>query len=495
MKTSLSSRLHRWHKRFGLALAVVTILWGLSGIAHPIMSRIKPMAQAQLPLKPININDLSGIAPILGKIEAANDLLIINRYNSNPVVAVQAQDKTEWRYFDARTGQEVGDFKSQYLPLIASLYAGVEEALVDSITIVDNFSYDYPMINRFLPAYKIKFKDDLATTVYIDAQTLKPASVSNKYKAFYTQWFSHLHSWDFIPNTTFRYGLMFLVTVLLFLSALLGIYLTLHRWRKGILHKGNKTRRAHRYIGLFVCLAALAFSFSGGFHAFNKLTGVSHASKNQISNSQHSAESSTAKLINHTSDFAELWSAYIKQGWSNDVNQIQFIWVNDQPVLQMHHLTEAPHRPGMHQHGAHKRLIRGDISYFPEKLTVDAQDKPTQSVYLQQLLHKYSPNENVKESRLQPHFNHEYGFIDKKLPTYRVQTDDSLYFFDPTAQTLSKSVSKQQLIESWSFSTLHKAGFLDGLGKDIRDILIVIFVLGIILITVLGLTLSLKRRG
>lgn len=486
MKTSLNLKFHRWHKRFGLALAVVTILWGLSGIAHPIMSRIKPIAQAQLPLEPINITELTGVPLILTKLGSVSDVLIINRYSAGPVVAVQLQSQENWLYFNAKTGQEISDFQSHYLPFIASLYAGIKEEQIESVTIVDGFSYDYPMVNRFLPAYKIQFKDELATTVYLDAQSLQLASISNKYKAFYTQWFSHLHSWDFIPNTTFRYSLMFLVTVLLFLSALLGIYLSIHHWRKGVLHKGSKSRRAHRYIGLFVCLAALAFSFSGGFHAFGKLIDINYERIIPHKSNHHNAI--------QTGEFISLWNNLLQQNNIGNINQIQLIRVNGHPVLQLHHLTEVPNRPGMHQHGTHERLIRGDVSYLPQELIIDGDELSTQLLYLQQLINKESHKVRIVDARLQPHFNHEYSFIDKKLPVYRIQTEHNIYFFDPTAQTLSKTVNHQKLLENWSFSTLHKASFLDGLGKDIRDIIIVLFVLGIIVITILGLTMSIKRK-
>ncbi|AKE52668.1 PepSY domain-containing protein [Kangiella geojedonensis] len=482
--SSLHLKAHRWHKRFGLALAVVTIMWGLSGIAHPLMSRIKPVAQAQLPLQALNISQLSSIGQILETAPESNDALILNRQGQAPVIALQTA--SGWQYHNAKTGERLQNFKDKYLSQLGALYAGLDKEQAKTITLIHQFDYDYPRVNRYLPAYKVEFSDDLNTTVYLDAQSLQLANVSNQYKRFYTRWFSHLHSWDFIPNHTFRYGLMILVTLLLFLSALLGVYLSIRRWRQGSLHKGTKTRRAHRYIGLTVCLAALAFSFSGGFHALNKLVN---------GNTESYSQKSSPKLLFNPNDYRTLWEQFVAHEPPTNIQQIQLIAVAGHPVLQLHHLTEAPIRHGGHQHGKQKRLIRGDISYFPKEVLIDGQLVSTGTLYLQQLLSQISPKEIISDFRLQPHFNHEYGFIDKKLPTYRIETEESLYFIDPTAQSLSKQVSQQKLLESMSFSVLHKASFLDGLGRDIRDIIIVLFVLGIIAITMLGLRLSLKRRS
>jgi len=482
-QSSLHLKAHRWHKRFGLALAVVTIMWGLSGIAHPIMSRIKPMAQAQQPLLPLDLKQLSAVSRTLAAVPFADDALLLNRHTDTPVVAIKTGD--QWQYYDASTGNAIPDFHQSYLASIGATYTGLPQTKVSSISTVFEFNYDYPSVNRYLPAYKIQFDDDINTSVYLDVQSLQLASVSNDYKSFYTKWFSHLHSWDFIPNETVRYGLMLLVTLTLFLSALLGVYITLHRWRRGLLHKGSKSRRAHRYIGLFVCFAALAFSFSGGFHALNKLVGTNGASQNK-----QLQEASPIK----PQDYIQLWQQFIAQTPTTDIQQIQLISVHNQPVLQLHHLTEAAPRHGNHQHGAGKKLIRGNVSYFPHEVAVDGQLASTQALYLQSLLSNVRHKEVIKNVRLQPHFNHEYGFIDKKLPTFRVETETNTYFFDPTAQSLSKTVSNQQLLESMSFSVLHKASFLDGLGRDIRDIVIGLFVLGIIIITLLGVSVNSRPK-
>lgn len=484
MKSSLHLKAHRWHKRFGLALAFVTIIWGLSGIAHPLMSRIQPVAQAQLPLKALDIHQLSSISQILKTAPTSSDALLLNRHEQAPIIALQTT--SGWQYYNAKTGEQISNFKDRDISQLGTLYSGLDKEQVKSVTLIHQFDYDYPRVNRYLPAYKVEFSDDLNTTVYLDAQSLQLASVSNQYKRFYTEWFSHLHSWDFIPNHTFRYSLMLLVTLALFLSALLGVYLTIRRWRQGSLHKGTKTRRAHRYIGLTVCLAALAFSFSGGFHALNKLVdGKTESYSPNLS----------AKQQFNPSDYRTLWEQYVAHEPPPNVQQVQLISIAGHPVFQLHHLTEVPMRHGGHQHGKHKKLIRGDISYFPNELPIEGQFVNTRTLYLQQLLNQFSPKEIIKELRLQPHFSHEYGFIDKKLPTFRVETENRLYFIDPTAQSLSKIVDQRQLLESFSFTVLHKASFLDGLGKDTRDIIIVLFVLGIIAITVMGLSLSLKRRS
>ncbi|MFT6592257.1 MAG: hypothetical protein ACJAU3_000310, partial [Zhongshania sp.] len=46
--SSLIGWLLRWHPRLGAVVGLAIIAWGLSGLAHPIISRIQPSAEAYL---------------------------------------------------------------------------------------------------------------------------------------------------------------------------------------------------------------------------------------------------------------------------------------------------------------------------------------------------------------------------------------------------------------------------------------------------------------
>jgi len=93
-------------------------------------------------------------------------------------------------------------------------------------------------------------------------------------------------------------------------------------------------------------------------------------------------------------------------------------------------------------------------------------------------------------------FTNEYGFINKYLPVMRYEFNDAnktTYYIDPACQKLTAEITQVDRYEGFSFAFLHKFHFLDSLGKDFRDGILVFFALGISLTTFLGMKM-LKRK-
>ncbi|MFN3587384.1 MAG: hypothetical protein ACK4UT_07760, partial [Moraxellaceae bacterium] len=122
---------------------------------------------------------------------------------------------------------------------------------------------------------------------------------------------------------------------------------------------------------------------------------------------------------------------------------------------------------------------------------------PEQHARLLATAHTGLPPEQIASVEKITRFEGEYGFINKRLPVYRVGYDrpDRLAVFVETVSGVTAAeVRNAQRVEGWSFAYLHKWTFLDALGKNLRDALVGLMALLIVVTVLLGLRLALRRR-
>ena len=60
--------LYRWHRRIGLAVFVAIIAWAVSGLSHPIMSRLNPRPAAMQP--PVSTAAIASLTPMAAALSA-----------------------------------------------------------------------------------------------------------------------------------------------------------------------------------------------------------------------------------------------------------------------------------------------------------------------------------------------------------------------------------------------------------------------------------------
>jgi hypothetical protein len=97
---------------------------------------------------------------------------------------------------------------------------------------------------------------------------------------------------------------------------------------------------------------------------------------------------------------------------------------------------------------------------------------------------------------LTPTFTAEYGFANKRLPVWRLESPQGLVFVDSKQGVIAAEVSQLDKAELWSFNMLHKWQFFDkilGLTPQQRDGIITIFAVLIISMTLVGYRLRWKR--
>jgi hypothetical protein len=91
----------------------------------------------------------------------------------------------------------------------------------------------------------------------------------------------------------------------------------------------------------------------------------------------------------------------------------------------------------------------------------------------------------------------EYGFVNKRLPVVKLAFDTpekTTYFIETATSRLASVTEKSDIIEGYSFAIFHKFLFMDWAGKNIRDLTMVLAALIVLVVSVLGLILFLKKK-
>jgi hypothetical protein len=93
-------------------------------------------------------------------------------------------------------------------------------------------------------------------------------------------------------------------------------------------------------------------------------------------------------------------------------------------------------------------------------------------------------------------FEGEYGFLNKRLPVWRVAfatPDHRAVFVENASGVVAADVDDAQRLEGFSFAYLHKGHWRDAVGKDVRDSVLTLFALLNVAMVVLGLSLWVRR--
>ncbi|WP_150006728.1 hypothetical protein [Iodidimonas nitroreducens] len=103
-----------------------------------------------------------------------------------------------------------------------------------------------------------------------------------------------------------------------------------------------------------------------------------------------------------------------------------------------------------------------------------------------------------KIDRVEPvaRFSADYGFINKRLPVWRVAFEDSALpriFVDAADGVIAARSTAADRLESRVFSFVHKWGFLNWMGQKPRDLVIMFFVSLIVLTAIFGWILQVRR--
>ncbi|MCU0335392.1 MAG: hypothetical protein MUF62_10165, partial [Chitinophagaceae bacterium] len=331
----LRKKIYKWHRTISLLIAVPVMLWALSGFLHPIMTTWRPQVGSQfIPPAPIDTSQLKmplkavltaqGIEavetfrivridrqwfyqvqlpgqPVLqyystvsGKPLRNGDALyaqyLAKKFLKGPEKAKQPAAKTAsegvaalapqtglmmLRTADSKLPQEEANADEVDCCLSATnaILADTSGAKVTSVAFVTGFEGEYREINRLLPVYKVAFDRADGIRIYVETSTDRFAYAVDNRRAAADKFFNLFHNLGWLNFLgTAKYWVTISIMLLAFGTSVMGLYILFTtKGKRGSSHPVVRTRYAHRWTSGFFALFTLLFTFSGAFHAFEKL--------------------------------------------------------------------------------------------------------------------------------------------------------------------------------------------------------------------------------
>jgi hypothetical protein len=477
MKEYIKKRMYKWHRIFGLLVLIPTLLWTLSGLMHPFMSHWfkSRIPNRMFPIESVSISD--SIVPVYSILQknGIDTIQNIRFLQWNNKSYYQIKDKYGMlHYFDRSNGNKLAFGDQKYAELIARYILEDSISSVKSMTLLTDYTSEYKSINRLLPVWKVSFDRNDQMDVYVETEYSKFSSFNDRKQKVFVWIFSCFHNWDFLSFIENRYVQIFLMLFfigLLLLSSLSGIIIYVFHWKYFKKPKGEdklgKVKRMHRLIGISFSLFSLMFAFSGGYHLIQKFNPDR---RHEAFQQNHFAISEKLNTI----------PSLIKEKTLQGIVQIR----NETYIQTIEHDTFSQ-----------------SLNFEFFHLNTGNQLKNGTEKYTYSLLQKYCSQNKEKVKLLTPpiiqrDYSPNYGFVNKRLPVMLYQLDNSdhsCYYIEPATGQLAAYINKAAVREGFSFAFLHKFHFLDGLGKNIRDVILVGFASVIAITSILGLCVFYRK--
>lgn len=484
-----------WHRKLAWFGLLALLLFIVSALTHPILSWTGPKAaKFRPPTALIEADSISRIPSILKRhtIESALVVKIMPSDVGN-VLQVTENKLHPRRYFDLSSGKELTDFDEKHAIWLANYYLGNQSpATVKSVEFRTEFDSAYPWVNRLLPVYRVQFDDESNTSTYVYTELNALAGMGNDYKTSMQSIFRNLHTWSWLNGVEYaRIVIMALLLVSVFFLTLAGIgLLILVRGRKS----STATAKIHRYVAYVVALPLLCFCISGFYHLLHY--GLVDTHRGMVS-----GEPIDLNKLSHQVKLNELAATELNHA-SLVMHQSDLYYRLSLPPKPA--TRTAPVTGGEHAHHAN-RIARfkgqpteaGGLYYSAKNGDkTDITDREVATELASQYLNE--PREQITNTQIITRFGMHYDFRNKRLPVWQIDFDNDAgdkLFIDPATGTVVDRLVNQDRYESYSFSFLHKWNFLTPFtGRFWRDVLVVIILSLSLLLSILGLTMKLRRR-
>lgn len=490
----------RLHQFGGVIAGIALILWALSGVLHPIMARLQPKPMTVWP--PIQQIKLANARPLLAVL-AQHSLSKVHQVgvavlDGHVYYQVWVQAGYPARYFAVEDGSERLQADQSYALYLARHFTGKQQVTA-TLTWVNTFSSDYPALQRVLPVWRVDFDDGSGLRAYVDTQQGRLSALSNPLRESLMCVFRVVHVWSFLHEwpPVARAG-MLLLLLLLGVMLLSGMYLWL-RWRQTAMRRlqHRTLSRWHRHLAMWASVPLLLLLVSAVYRVWHVPVSV-------------------AVSVPPWADFPR--AAIPTAAWGYLTQQplarLSLAWLDGAVVWQVMPATSVPHISERAQvaslavgeneqrhHAVGTQSASVQVRSFRERMQFVGSSvlpEETEARLARQLASHFAqlPLEQITTVRLVSQFDEEYGFLNKRLPVYRVEfaaVQHPRYYVDTRVGVLAARVDDQDAREAWSFSQLHKWNFIRS-NKDWRDGLLVLGALLSMGLAVLGLWQRWQRR-
>ena len=493
--------LYRSHRIIGLITVVPVILWTLSGMMHPFMANwFRPeLARSFVPPAPVGDHLPRQSVQAVLRQHGLGSIRNFRLVTMDGTPYYQIKDRrNRLRYFHGHTGAVLPDGDRVYAEYLARYFADDQTSSV-TLERQEAFSAQYREINRLLPVYRVAFARRDALDIYVETEHSRLGTFNTRARKAFLWVFGNFHNWTFlevITSTPLRVTVQLLLLGVILLAALSGLVVYGWFWKRfSTLKKPNtshaRLRKYHRQVGLAVSLVTFTFALSGAFHAFTKyepddrLRYVQNAlfATDELSYPTHQLPWQRTRA--HGASVVRMpQGAFFQLFGQDDRAQPRTYYFDAQSGQELPDGDLIYGRYLANKFKAHRANTEAGVS-LSGSLPPDTVPDGTELA-----------RAGIVSTELVTGFDGEYGFINKRLPVIRVAYDwpePVRYFVETASSRLSVRVEPLNVIEGYSFGTLHKFHFVgDWLNKDIRDGLLVLLALGILSVSLLGLFVYLK---
>lgn len=494
----------RWHRLLSWVGGAILLLFTFSALLHPLMSWTGPKAaKFYAPKMTLSAAQVSNIPEVLKNsgIAKASTVQVVPS-EQGAVLQVtpykESDNRAEpRRYFDLNTAQPLLNYDAKQAAWLARHYTGLADAEITEQTFQTQFDHAYPWVNRLLPVYKVSFDTPDNKTAYIHTELGALAGLSNDWKTRVQGLFRTLHTFSWIDNSstaseTVRLLLMVSALIVLGLMALTGAALVFTLKSR----KMPKKRKVHRLLAYAIWLPLFMFTFSGLYHLiYNAYDSVDSP------NAQQFLRVSKPLDISVFADDMALNTDWLEEYEGTQFHQVSLVAGNTDNAL-LYRLS-LPKDKVSNQPVTRKARFQGMTTEKPaiyvaatgkhQGQTSDVTDKDMAVFYAR----SHIPDAQVTGQTLITHFSPDYDFRNKRLPVWRVDFNtpsSDKVFIDPATGMLIDRLDNAGRYEGYSFSFLHKWNFLRPIGRQNRDIVIVLFLLAMMIATVVGYVMLLKKK-
>ncbi len=492
MKANTLNQLLAWHRRLGLLFGLFMLLWALTGILHPIMSATQPQPAKRMP--PPQQLDFSKALPIprvlaQHHIKSVSQIQALQFNASHMVYRIQQPQQHIAQYYDSQTGAIIPYAEQQDAQHLAQWYVGLHATHVRSSTLVTQFDDDYPRVNRLLPVWRIDF--DNGTRAYVEPSQRRLATLSNDAKMWMARIFRLGHTWSVGQGSWWgQQVLMKVVLIGLLAMSVLGLMLFIYIHNRQNYRLSNKpSQRFHRYLGVSLWGFIVLWLASGLFHQWHQaakiqLPAAVFLSKNLSLTAWQQATIQPLQQLN-----------LVASDWQN--GNAKAAWLLRYPTdqAQQGSMIASQVANGEHQHHHNAQPSAPKMTLLDANtamhITPEQQAQQLTAYVLKQ------PLSQIKAAQWITSFSGEYGFINKRLPVLKVQTqgnDGLRLYIEPSTGLVASNVSNTDALEGLSFAYLHKWRFID-INKTYLDVLMGITASLIVVVLSLGYRVYWLRRN
>ena len=450
--------LRQWHRRIAWVALFAAFSFALTGLLHPLMTRLQPKpVQFAPPAMPALTGALPAPASALATAGIAEVAGLRPVYDGSGWLWRAATPDGAVRYVDATTGAaKSAEAERAHAERLARWYTGELTAAISVIEPITAFEADYSYVNRLLPVWRVRFARDDGLTAYVSTVDDRLTTISDTRKRLFQQSFNAVHSWGWLP-APLRNAWINTLLAGVALTVLIGLTLAA-RTRGG---RRFNLRRIHRWGGIAVSVAVLAWASSGFVQAWG------NATRERADSPQRPLRVASAQLT------APLAAA------GASASSVALVALNNAPVWRWalkpaETTTGRGAAMGEHQH--HDKPAQG-VSAGPSARYVSAQDgrevADGEAKHLAELLTHFALQSTAATATPVLKFSPDYGFLFKRLPVWRVAQGDAentVAYLDTASERLAARIDDGDRLAGAFFAYAHKWEWVTPLaGKDWRD--------------------------